>query len=156
MSKKEHKRLLVLNQVEMGKITGRDTVEVSDLSLRHVRRLAEHRGAIARAEWEIERLREQMANRSFSTIEAELIRQELKVLRDQNLLESTFKERTDLVVKLGIRIMPSEDLKSRKVFCRLNLARVSDEKEQAGFAKVTYGGPLWIRTTDPGLIRTVL
>lgn len=74
LSKKEHKRLLVLNQVKMGKITGRDTVEVSDLSLRHVRRLAEHRGDIARAEWEIERLREQMANRSFSTIEAELIR----------------------------------------------------------------------------------
>ena len=71
----------------------------------------------------------------------ELIRQESKALRDRNLLESTFEERVDLVGKLGIKILSSEDLKSRKIFCRLNLAKVNEEKEQAGFAKVTYGGP---------------
>lgn len=41
---------------------------------------------------------------------------------------------------LPIKILPSEDLKSRKIFCRLNLAKVNDEREQAGFAKVTFGG----------------
>ena len=45
-----------------------------------------------------------------------------------------------MVAKLGIKILPSEDLKSRKIFCRLNLAEVNEEREQAGFAKVTFGG----------------
>jgi len=104
------------------------------------RKLTEHREAIARAELEIGRLRDQMANRSISAVEAELLRQELKAFCDRNLRESTFEERAGLVVKLGIKIMPSEDLKSRKIFCRLNLAEVNEEREQAGFAKVTFGG----------------
>jgi len=107
-------------------------------------KLTEYREAIAKAESEIGRLREHMANRSFSAIEAELLQQELKALRDRNLWESTVKERADLVAKLGIRILPSEDLKSRKIFCRLNLGNTNEankEREQAGFAKVTFGGP---------------
>ena len=109
-------------------------------------KLTEHREAIARAESEIGRLREQMANRSLSAIEAELLRQELKALRDRNLRESTFEERTDLVAKLGIKILPSEDLKSRKIFCRLNLAEVNKKREQTSLAKVTFGGAGGIRT----------
>jgi hypothetical protein len=92
-----------------------------------------------------------MANSSLGAIEVELLRQELKALRDRNLQESTFEERTDLVAKLGIKILPSEDLKSRKIFCRFNLAKVNEEREQAGFAKVTFGGPKGIRTqSDKG------
>jgi hypothetical protein len=87
-----------------------------------------------------------MANRSLSVGQAELLRQELKALRDRNLQESTFEERADLVAKLGIKILPSQDLKSRKIFCRLNLAEVNEEREQAGFAKVTFGGAGGIRT----------
>ena len=108
------------------------------------RKLTEHREAIAKAELEIGRLRDQMANRSLSAVEAELLRQELKAFRDRNLRESTFEERADLVAKLGIKILPSEDLKSRKIFCRLSLAEVNnEEREQAGFAKVTLGGAKW-------------
>jgi DNA invertase Pin-like site-specific DNA recombinase len=103
-------------------------------------KITEHRQAIARAESEIGRLRKQMANRSLSAIEAELLRQELKALRDQNLLEATFEQRVDLIAKLGIKILPSEDLKSRKISCRLNLGKENEEREQAGFAKVTFGG----------------
>ena len=40
LNKKEQKRLMVLNQVEMGKIIGREASEVLGLSLRHVRRLS--------------------------------------------------------------------------------------------------------------------
>jgi len=103
-------------------------------------KLTEHREAIAKAESEIERIRNQTANRSLSSVEIEMLRQELKALRDQNIQESTFEERADLVAKLGIKILPSEDLKSRKIFCRLNLAEVNEEREQTGFAKVTFGG----------------
>jgi hypothetical protein len=111
-------------------------------------RLAEHRQSIARAEAEIERLQKQMANKSLSAVEAELLRQELKALRDRNLMESTFEEKVDLVAKLGIRVLPSEDLKSRKIFCRLNLAKANDEREQTSCAKVMFGRPYRIRTCD--------
>jgi len=39
LNRKEQRRLVVLNQVERGKMTGREAAEVVDLSLRHVRRL---------------------------------------------------------------------------------------------------------------------
>ena len=39
MNKKEQKRLMVLNQVETGKMIGKEAAEVSGLSLRHVRRI---------------------------------------------------------------------------------------------------------------------
>jgi len=81
-----------------------------------------------------------MANRSLSSVEIEMLRQELQALRHRNLQESTFEEKADLVARLGMKITPSEDLKSRKIFCRLNLAEVNKEREQAGFAKVTLGG----------------
>ena len=39
LNRKEQRRLVVLNQVEVGKVTGKGAAEVLDLSLRHVRRL---------------------------------------------------------------------------------------------------------------------
>jgi hypothetical protein len=111
-------------------------------------KLTEHRQAIARAEAEMERLQRQMANKGLSALEAELLRRELKALRDRNLMESAFEEKSDLIAKLGIKVLPSEDLKSRKILCRLNLTNENDEKEQSGFAKVVFGRPYRIRTCD--------
>ena len=51
-----------------------------------------------------------------------------------------------MVAKLGIRILPSEDLKSRRISCRMNLVKENEEREQAGFAKMTFGGAGGIRT----------
>ncbi len=39
MNKKEQRRLVVLNQVEVGRMRGREAAEVLSLSMRHVRRL---------------------------------------------------------------------------------------------------------------------
>ena len=39
LNKKEQRRLVVLNRIEMGKMTGREAAEVLALSLRHVRRI---------------------------------------------------------------------------------------------------------------------
>ena len=39
-----------------------------------------------------------------------------------------------------LRYEDREDLKSRRISCRLNLAEVNKEREQASFAKVTFGG----------------
>ena len=95
-------------------------------------KLAEHHQAVARAEAEIARLQKQMASKGLSPLEAELLRQELKALRDRNLMESAYEEKVDLVAKLGIKVLPSEDLKSRKIFCRLNLAKVNEERGRMG------------------------
>ena len=107
-------------------------------------KLTEQREAVARAESEIVRLRGQMADRDLSTLEAELLRQELKALRDRNLLESTFEDRADLVAKLGIKILPSEDLKSRKIFCRLKLAEMNLPTASCGVsvARILSPSPL--------------
>ena len=109
-------------------------------------KLTEQREVIARGQSEIARLRGQMTDRGLSSVEAELLRQELKALRDRNLQESTFEERADLIAKLGIKVLPSEDLKSRKIFCRLNLTEENEEREQTSFAKVTFGGAGGART----------
>ena len=50
--------------------------------------------------------------------------EELKALRDRNLDEVTFAEKLDIVYKLGIRVYPSEDLRSMKVLCQLNLEQL--------------------------------
>ena len=42
-------------------------------------------------------------------------------MRSRNLDKATFEEKSDLVTKLGIQVYPSEDLKSMKVKCQLNL-----------------------------------
>ena len=39
LNRKEQKRLIMLNQVETGQLTGRGTAEVLGLSVRHVRRI---------------------------------------------------------------------------------------------------------------------
>ncbi len=55
LNKKEQKRLIVLNQVGMGKMVGKQAAEVLSISLRHVRRLlAAYRkeGAISVSPWQ--------------------------------------------------------------------------------------------------------
>ena len=90
-----------------------------------------------------------MSNRGRSIFEAELMRQELRQLHAQNLQDSTFEERVDLVSRLGIRILPSENLKSERIYCWLNLVKENEERGQAGFAKMTFGGEGGTRTPMP-------
>ena len=76
------------------------------------------------------------------------MRRELRGLRERNLKDATFEERVDLVAMLGIKIYPAEDLKSRRIVCRLNLKKVVGERQQNDFAKVMFGGAEGIRTPD--------
>ena len=74
--------------------------------------------------------------------------------------KSTFEERLDLVAKLGIKILPSEDLRSRKIQCQLNLLQADGEadgeREHSDFAKVVFGEPGGIRTLDTRIKSPVL
>ena len=92
----------------------------------------------------------QQVVQGFGSKDVDALRQELRALRQRNLKEASFEEKADLVATLGIRVFPSEDLKSRRIACRLNLQTSADEREQGDndFAKVVYGEPWWIRTSD--------
>ena len=43
------------------------------------------------------------------------------MLRDRNLDEAMFQERAELVSRLGVRVYPSEDIKTMRVKCRLSV-----------------------------------
>jgi uncharacterized protein YfdQ (DUF2303 family) len=49
------------------------------------------------------------------------LRQELLSMRSQNLEEASFEEKAELISRLGVKVIPTEDLKTRRICCRLNL-----------------------------------
>lgn len=91
------------------------------------RRIADHHQSIARAEREIERLKEGMNASIIGKADIQDMRMELKALRDRNLDKATFEEKMDIISKLGIRVHPSEDLKSMRVLCQPNLEQVQSD-----------------------------
>ena len=93
------------------------------------RRIADLQHAIGEAEKEIRRLQEAMKAQRPGTDDIAAMREELKVLRDKNLDKATFEEKLDIISKLGIKVYPSEDLKSVKVLCQLNIERVQADTE---------------------------
>ena len=84
-------------------------------------RIAGCQDAIGKAEQEVRQIREQAHNYSASAIDSDTLRQELQQLATINLEEATFKEKRDIINKLGIRVYPSEDLKTMRVKCGLKL-----------------------------------
>jgi hypothetical protein len=124
-------------------------------------RLKEYNRTIAMAEEERRRLREQMAKAGTQT-DRVAMKKALEILRDKNLDEATFVEKMDIISKLGIKVYPSEDLKSMKVIAQLNLvdnagnqANTIENKTESNnkeyepttaCGKVTSGGAEGIRT----------
>ena len=87
-------------------------------------RIADLQDTVGRAEAEIERLEEAVRARHSNAADISATRAELRTLRDRNLDEATFEEKLDIVSQLGIKVYPSEDLRSMRVLCDLNLARL--------------------------------
>jgi len=108
----------------------------------------DYQDVIEKETHEISRLQAQIGAQGFSRGDVEALRHELRGLRERNLKEATFEERVDLVAMLGIKVFPAEDLKSRRIVCRLNLKKVVGEREQNDFAKVMFGGAEGTRTPD--------
>ena len=106
-------------------------------------RKMEYQAIIEKATLEIPRFHARVEAQGFSQGEVRALREELNALRERNLKEATFDEKVDLVAMLGIKIYPSEDLKSRRVACRLNLRKMTYEREQQDLAKVMFGGAYW-------------
>jgi len=68
------------------------------------------------------------------------LRQELLSLRSQNLEEASFEEKVELIARLGVKVIPAEDLKTRRICCRLNMENTQKKGGENGLTKVTFGG----------------
>ena len=55
-------------------------------------------------------------------VNVEQLKKELQRLAHENLEKATFAEKRDIINKLGIRVYPSEDLKTMKIRCSLNFS----------------------------------
>ena len=104
--------------------------------------------AINTALLEISTLKEQLNAGGFTPDAVKGLRLELKSLQNRNMVEASFEERLDLVARLGIKIYTSEDMKSRRIKCGVDLREIQKTGEQDGFAKVVYGRPYRSRTCD--------
>ena len=74
------------------------------------------------------------------------LRQELLSLRSQNLEEASLEEKAELVARPGVKVIPTEDLKTRRICCRLNMNNIQKRGGENGLTKVTPGGAGGIRT----------
>ncbi len=111
--------------------------------------------AIDTSQVEIDTLKRQINANGFTPDGIERLRLELKNLQERKMSEASFEERLDLVARLGIIVYPSEDLKSRRIKCGLDIRGTQRTGEQEGFAKVVYGSAYRIRTGDLLLEREV-
>ena len=105
-------------------------------------KVKELRQLIANAELEKENINAMYMRENFNI---DFLRQELLSLRSQNLEEASFEEKAELIARLGVKVIPAEDLKTRRICCRLNLDAQKKGGEN-GLTKVTFGGPGGIRT----------
>ena len=111
-------------------------------------RKKKNQAAINAAQTEIETLKKQSGVSGFTPESIERLKLELKNLHSRNLAETSFEERLDMVAMLNIKIFPSEDLKSRRIKCGVDMAGIQKLGEQEGFAKVVFGRPYRSRTCD--------
>jgi len=77
-----------------------------------------YRDTIDKVEQEIERLTG--IGNHHNKLDLEELQKELEGLAQENLDKATFTEKLDIINKLGIRVYPSEDLKTMKIRCSLN------------------------------------
>lgn len=108
-------------------------------------KINEYRVLLTHAEQEIDNLNHQNTEGS---INPEALREELIALRNRNLTNATFADKMELVARLGVKVIPSEDLQSRSIRCNLSLNNVEGKEGNNGFTKVPLSGDMGIRTPD--------
>jgi hypothetical protein len=97
--------------------------------------------AIARAEQEITALKKSTQS-DTSTFNTEVLKQEFKRLAQINLENATYAEKQDVISKLGIKVYPSEDLKTMRIRCKLNIENESNNGASGGCVIVQLGSSL--------------
>ena len=127
-------------KAKIGKI--REGYEAAIYSLEETKaRIAGCQDTILKAELETKRIRKQIDSISAKPIDTEALRQELGKLAQRNMEEATFEEKRDIIDKLGIRVYPSEDLKSVRIKCGLclNLDGNGDTADTDGCRIIMFG-----------------
>jgi len=122
-----------LNRIQDGWEKG---VYIEDEAVDKVKEL---RQLIANGEQEIENINNMYVRENFNL---DSLRQELLSLRLQNLEEASFEEKAELIARLGVKVIPSEDLKTRRICCRLNMNNTQKKGGENGLTKVTFGGAI--------------
>ncbi len=122
-------------------------------------RITEHQAGMARAEDEVKRLKAETVSPIMDAGNLKALRDQLRNLRDEKLDQASFEEKHDLISQLDVKVYPSEDVKSLKVTCRLNLPAFEADKQSDventtgnysneengpadGYGKVLYGPPI--------------
>ena len=95
------------------------------------------RQLVTNAEQEIENIKTMYVRENFNL---DSLRQELLSLRSQNLKGASFEEKIELIARLGVKVIPTEDLKTRRICCRLNINNTQKKGGENGLTKVTFGG----------------
>lgn len=109
---------ITLSQTKIGKV--REGYEGGLYNLEDAKsKVNHHQGTMDKAQKEIERLL--ALNGKSAKVNVEELKKELERLSQENLDKATFTEKRDIINKLGIRVYPSEDLKSMKIRSTLNL-----------------------------------
>ncbi len=102
-----------------------------------VAKVKELRQLKVNAEQEIENINTMYVRENFNL---DSLRQELLSLRSQNLEGASFEEKAELIARLGVKVIPAEDLKTRRICCRLNIINTQKKGGENGLTKVTFGG----------------
>ncbi len=52
------------------------------------------------------------------------------------------EEKVELITRQGVKVIPTEDLKTRRIYCRLNINNTQKKGGEKGLTKVNFGGPM--------------
>ena len=110
------------------------------------RRIDEYQGSVDSAEEQIRRLQKEMGAPDITAADLEALKQELSRLRTKNLDAAPFDEKREIVTRLGMKVYPSEDLKSVRIACGANFTFRGDGQSDGGDCrKVVVGPPFYLQ-----------
>ena len=145
---KNSRKLIRLQQYKISQATARiakvrEGFEGGMYDLREAKaRIDKHQAALDMAEGEVRRLQVEVASPASGMGDLESLKKLLRSLRDTKLHEATFEEKLDLIYKLDVNVYPSEDVRSMKVTCRLDLPAFTSDRQHHSLinAKPNYSG----------------
>jgi site-specific DNA recombinase len=103
-------------------------------------KIADHQNSLVMAEKEIDRL-SRISKRGLSSGNVDTLRKGLKDLARKNMDKADFEERLDIITKLDVKVYPSEDLRTMRVRCGLNITRVDVDDSATQCGKIIFGPP---------------
>jgi hypothetical protein len=135
---------LKISQAQARIVKVREGFEAEIYSLEDAKqKIAQYQDTIVKAQNEISRLSSKTEILDFSVADINCLKQHLKSIRDRNLDQATFVEKFGITRKLGIKVYPSEDLKSTKISLGLNIEfdNKGEQEQEIACGKVMFAPP---------------